>query len=338
MYTNRLGYAAMAEPATPTPASVDLHVVADRFNFEWATDPDSLEGQDTYWWWVVSVRVDPNEIIAEGDAGELWSIPFTTDGGDAITFGEPARVRQTFVPVAASAGQAATALVERRGQRVLAAALPRPTKPDRSNPAAASADEPHTEETTMDETVRTFLAAQGLDPDQATEDQINAASVFTAAGLLATPTPTPTVTPVVEAEPVGVLAPEPATAPTTVAVPVAASTAPPAGTVVVDEQRLAALEAAEATRREEDRNRVLASAMTEGRFAPSRHQHYLTAWQSDPDGTRVLLTASAADGGLAPNTVPVLERGANPAVTSTAHSLNRALSASGLPTTAPKGA
>jgi hypothetical protein len=57
---------------------------------------------------------------------------------------------------------------------------------------------------------------------------------------------------------------------------------------------------------------VFAKAMDEGRFAPSRREHYLQAWERDPEGTRHLLTAKAEDGGLAPNLVPVQARGTSP--------------------------
>lgn len=58
----------------------------------------------------------------------------------------------------------------------------------------------------------------------------------------------------------------------------------------------------------EDRDRAIAAAIQEGRFPVSRRAHYEQAWDRDPDGTRTLLTASAADGGLAPGLVPVAAR------------------------------
>lgn len=84
-----------------TTLSVDAQTIARRFNNEWAGIVDH-EGQDTYWWWARSVRVDPNELIADDGYGHLFAIPFTTDGEDDVTFDEPVRVRETYVPVAAA--------------------------------------------------------------------------------------------------------------------------------------------------------------------------------------------------------------------------------------------
>lgn len=163
---------------TPALASVDVSVVRQRFNFEWAMDPDNGADQDTYWWWACSVRVDPSEVIAADEEGNLWSVPFSTDGADEVTFGTPVRVRETFVPVEAAAGAAASEVVARRTQRVLASELAKPEKPDRDNPAASR---PRTEEAAMSPGIdiaaprsRTGLSEEDL-PDDATEEQINEA-------------------------------------------------------------------------------------------------------------------------------------------------------------------
>jgi hypothetical protein len=158
-------------------ASVDVSTIRERFNFDWAMDSDNGAEQDTYWWWACSVRVDPAEVIADDGEGGLWSIPFTTDGADEVTFGTPVRVRETFVPVDASEGVAATEAVTRRRQTVLASELAKPDKPDRDNPAAPR---PRQEEAMSpginiaDLRLRTGLSDTEL-PDDATEEQINAA-------------------------------------------------------------------------------------------------------------------------------------------------------------------
>ncbi len=157
-------------------ASVDVSIIAQRFNYEWATDPENGVEEDTYWWWACSVRVDPDEVIADDAEGNLWSIPFTTDGEDTVTFGTPVRVRETFVPVAAADGVAATAVVSRRSQRVLASQLAKPEKPARDNPAAAR---PQQEEEPVPLDIAALRSRLGLSdeqlPDDATEEQINAA-------------------------------------------------------------------------------------------------------------------------------------------------------------------
>lgn len=101
--------------------------------------------------------------------------------------------------------------------------------------------------------------------------------------------------------------------------PIAARSLPP-GAVVIDAQELERLRAGTATaetlarqQAESDRDTVLAAALREGRFAPSRREHWLRAWQADPEGTRHLLTAGEEEGGLAPNSIPIAARGAAPA-------------------------
>jgi hypothetical protein len=176
-------------------ASVDVSTIRERFNFGWAMDSDNGAEQDTYWWWACSVRVDPAEVIADDGEGGLWSIPFSTDGADEVTFGTPVRVRETFVPVDASEGVAATEAVTRRRQTVLASELAKPEKPDRDNPAASR---PRTEDA-MSPGIdiaalrsRTGMSEEDL-PDDATEEQINAA--LAAEPEAETPEDTPEETP-----------------------------------------------------------------------------------------------------------------------------------------------
>lgn len=170
--------ATAAAPAAPPRASVDAGSVAQHFNFEWAVNQDDHPELDTYWWWVVSVRLDPNEVWMEADDGTLWVIPFTTDGVDVTSVGEPAESRLVAVPATAADGATASAAVDRRRQRVLAAFHDRPEKPAPTTAAEVRPDSE--EETTM---ARTFMAALrsrlGISaaelPDDATDDQINAA-------------------------------------------------------------------------------------------------------------------------------------------------------------------
>lgn len=53
------------------------------------------------------------------------------------------------------------------------------------------------------------------------------------------------------------------------------------------------------------RAQALDQAVREGRFAEGRRAHYAAAFDSDPQGTLRLLTASVDDGGLAPLLAPV---------------------------------
>jgi ATP-dependent protease ClpP protease subunit len=79
----------------------------------------------------------------------------------------------------------------------------------------------------------------------------------------------------------------------------------PEGTVLVDAERLAQLEAqaaegvaARAQQRAEARDRALDNAIKVGKFPPSRKAHYAAAWDADPEGTQQLLNSLAE--GLVP--------------------------------------
>ncbi len=169
-----LAASTSASAADGAALSVSHSTIRDRFNWDWAVDRvgNDFDGDTTYWW-ARDIRLDPDEIIGDDEQGNLWSVPFTTDGKDEITFGEPARVRQDFVPVAAAT--------------MLVASFSRPSKPSRK-PAASAASpiaatgSPNTEgDEPMDKSVREFLVGQGHDPDTATSEQVTAAEQYVAA-------------------------------------------------------------------------------------------------------------------------------------------------------------
>lgn len=68
--------------------------------------------------------------------------------------------------------------------------------------------------------------------------------------------------------------------------------------------RLAA-EVEETTRRR-DRDELVDEAIHDGKFSPSRRDHYRARYDDDPDATRELIAR------LTPNTVPIVERGVDP--------------------------
>lgn len=166
--------AATAAAPAPARASVDAGSVAQHFNFEWAVHQDDHPDLDTYWWWVVSVRLDPNEVWMEADDGALWVIPFETDGVDITSVGEPAESRLVAVPVTAADGATASAAVDRRRQRVLATVHDRPVKPDPS-----AAERPNNEEVPVGINIAALRQRLGISatelPDDATEEQVNQA-------------------------------------------------------------------------------------------------------------------------------------------------------------------
>lgn len=267
---------ATSKEATVPDLSVSTDAVRQRFNFTWTVDEDNGVDMDTYWWWARDVRLDPNEVIADDDEGNLWSVPFTTDGEDTVTFGQPARVRQTYVPAAA------------------AAAFTRPAKTPRTHPVAPG--RLNTERNTpMDDNVRFFLLGRGIDPEAATEEQITEATDAVTAPISEAPAEE---TPEVEEQP----AEEEAPATDPIAVAATAALAETNARLAAAEQRLAARDAADTAAR---RDGIVASAVQSGRIAPAQRDHYRSLLDIDEDRTSGLLTALAPSVPLAALSDPV---------------------------------
>lgn len=280
----------LEEPAMATrtaTASVSVDNVVSAFEkWAWGDDDHTL---NTYWWWARDVRVDPDEVIASDGEGGTYRVPFTTDGEMVVTFGEPVEVRETYVDIAAATA-AASAAQARHEQRVLASDLPRPERPAAPGPASAAV-EPN-QEVHMDDNVREVLVGQGLDPDTATEEQINAASVFAAAGI--TPPVEHDDDPPVDDEPDPEHDPAAVEEPRTVTV----------SQEVYDEQqrRLEALETrdterdlAAATQR---RDRFADQMVTEGRITPA--ERALCRSNLDIDEAQTVAAYSALTAGRVP--------------------------------------
>jgi hypothetical protein len=274
--------ASMAEPIE---ASISAGSIRERFNFDWATS-NPLDDVDTYWWWARDVRVDPNEIIADDDEGNCWSIPFTTDGADEVTFGEPVKVREEFVPIG-SAEAVAASVRQRADQRVLASNLARPNKPD---PKTAASARPDNEEDTMDpKEIRDSL---GLAEDATDEEVIAKGQELREAAE--TEAPETPETPEVEAE------------------PIAAGAALPEGMVAVPADQWASVQAgakagtelaakSEATRRDE----TIKAAAEAGKVRPADRESLVNLHATNQAAFYSLLTESVDKGGLAPGLVPV---------------------------------
>lgn len=103
-----------------------------------------------------------------------------------------------------------------------------------------------------------------------------------------------------------------------VAEPAGVASRADAGTVRVDQTMLAQLRAdaqagreARAIQLRADRERIVDAAIQQGRFAPSRRQHYLRSLEVDPEGTTALIDS------LAEGLVPVNQRAVQPSETAT---------------------
>lgn len=226
---------------------------------------EKLDNEGDYASWVRTVLHDPDELLVQNDAnGDLFRIPFTVadEDGEDITFGEPVRVRIEYVDAEDTkpdAGEiAAAALAATAGHSV---GLVFATRSD-SRPQPTTT----TEEDSMDP--KALRASLGLDED-ATDEQVIAA--LAKHGL---------------AQPGGTNdndndeqeQHEEEEQPKQIA---AGRLALPEGTVLVDEQRMADLEAEVALSRTErtqrtasDRDAFIASAVSDGRIPRARAEFW----------------------------------------------------------------
>lgn len=232
--------------------------------------------------------------ITDESKGTLYRVDFAVSGSQ-VTFGDFVEVVEQDVPVAAGAPRAAAPLASWASRADVRAALGTDNR-DEEDPSMT------------DEQRRAIAVAYGLNPDTATEDECreavaNGAPVDEAAA----------------ADGSGEGEADQAVADAQVEQPVAARSALPEGVVMIDESELANLRAGaraglelQAAQATAERDRTIQAAIREGRIAPARAAQWSRSWDADPEGTRHLLTAAEADGGLAANTIPVVARGVEP--------------------------
>lgn len=272
--------ARVARPNEDAPpqvvAGMDMGMVGRAFCEdldEGSIDTSGLEDVGpTLWWWPRSVRAEDGGqlvIIADDDAGHLIRVPFTVKE-TSLTYGSPEVVMETFVPVDAQ-------LAKKKVGRVLASW---PTSQKPGSVSSIRAARPTNQEAMMDIDPAVLRARLGL-PDDADEAAITAA--------LATEQ---------EHKPAG-----------------DAGAAIPDGMVLVDEETFAQVrEGAEAglavaaQLNTNARDKSIKAAIDEGRIPPSRREHFEKLWGADEASAKTLLTASVADGGLAPGLIPAANR------------------------------
>lgn len=289
------------------------------------------------WWWIRAMLQEPNELIVEDeDSGDLYRVPYTI-AGDDVNFNDPIAVKIEYKdkPKPKEDKQAAS-LAAAAALAGLAAARPA----QKTIAQYSTREEAMTASSDVDPVA--LRQALGLD-DTATDNEVQVA--LAAAGLVGPPgggldtsaapgseqpgtTATGGETQPDNTAPAGPT--DPATAqPNQTPAPAggeAGTVTPPTptavaadGTVRLDAdtyQRL--LQGAEAGSRAEgrqqldDRTRIIDAAISAGKIAPSRRQHWLTKFAADEQEATTLLTAAVDQGGLAPGLVPVTELGGQP--------------------------
>jgi hypothetical protein len=284
---------------------------------------------ENFWWWIRSMFVDPNELIVEDeDSGSLYRVPFTTKG-DEVTFSDPVAVKIVYKDKPASQQDKQTAAweipVPPQGRNIAVYANRADSRPEQEGHTVTVVTEVDPvalrnslglAEDASEEDVRTALASAGYitppghETGGPTDDRAPASeqpgSSATAEHHDGGPDNTapggPTDPAVAEPEPV----------PADAAASAQGSAGGPTGVVTVDQAtwestRRQAAEGAQAFARQQaqERDGILAAAISEGRIPPSRRGYWATMLERDPEGARTLLTAAEDKGGLAKGLVPV---------------------------------
>lgn len=293
------GPSAIAASTAPgAPASVVAAAANASMSVSWDTiwerSLDWLRENKPEWpyAWTRDVRVDPSECIVDDDQGHLWALPFSTDGGNTITYGPalmpkaPPQFPDAPVPVMA-------------GRLVASFARPAKSKPQvAAGSTIAATERPNTEGVEpMDDRVREFLVGQGHDPETASEAQVQAAVAYVAAF------PTTLLDP--QGEPEGEVPEtleaeaEPEVAPEVERVPVAASKPDPIQ--AAKDKALTDLSAEVASLRAERDARLTAetkarrdakaTAAIGDKITPAEFEHYRGLMEVDEDRTDALLAA-----------------------------------------------
>lgn len=266
-------------------------------------DEVATEETGRYWWWARDIYTDPNQIVADDDEGGLWLVDFTSDEKQNVTFADPVKVLETFVPAPADQAAAARAVLGRDeparhfADRVAAGARERPE--GGVKPSATTG--------VMDVEGEKIRKALGLTAE-ATDDEVQAKLDEQAEAAPDTPPETPdpeegTETPEPATEPEE----EPSTAePEAETEPVAASD----GTVKVSkdvwEQTQRQARDGAAAREEqlvEAREGKLEDAVKAGKITPASKDDWRKKLVSAPAATARELEE------LAPGLVPVEEKG-----------------------------
>jgi hypothetical protein len=275
------------------------------------------------WWWVHAMMRDPDELIVEDEeGGQLYRIPYAIKG-ESIEFSDPIPVKIVFKDKpkkqTKQEARAALSMVLATGNRE---EFNRMTIASGVDPVALR-NALGLEDSATDDEVNTALSAAGFITQPGQEVPSNTggrAAGSEQPGTTESGAPTPTavpgsVTTMQDVQP-GQTPNDPGTA-QPVATPPAPAVAATGDLVHLDratyQRLLAGAETAERldkTTRQSERDRLIASAVSDTKIEPSRVEHWRRKYDEDPEGTRHLLTASFEQGGLAPGVVPVAPIGA----------------------------
>jgi hypothetical protein len=295
-----------AMPNTAVPEQIQASVTAEEVRRAFYKN---VAVGDRAYWWITSQYVDPPVLIVEGSSDEYYSIGWKTNG-DEVEFDDPVEVTVQYVDDSGSVAAEEAAPVAVFASRA----------ESRSEPDQQEDDVKFTPEQMKLLRAKLGKSEEEL-PDDASDEQITAALAETppegdqpdggdgGAGTTENPDEEEEETP-----PSGTSTGDAADpGQTQGGNAVSASSLQgiqaqlkAAGLVVVDEGTLQTLQAGaqaglrlDKKERERDRDETISAAISKGKFAPARREHYEKSWEADPEGTKALIE------GLAEGIVPI---------------------------------
>jgi hypothetical protein len=142
---------------------------------------DDFAQGDYYWWWIREVQLDPQQVIADDDDGNLLRVTYTLSG-DEVTWGEPVPVEiiyQDKVAAAAAGGTTMTVFASAADSRpegrnkekdmagntkvkANAETDPKPDEPETKPDEPGTTDDPKPDEPEIKSEVATVTVPEGM--------------------------------------------------------------------------------------------------------------------------------------------------------------------------------
>jgi hypothetical protein len=289
---------------------------------------DSLENNQM-WWWIRQVLVNPLQLVVDDDDGGLYLVDVTVASDDTITYGEPQPVKVEYVAATASG----LVEVHKDGQIVAASYEDAAASGGKVKAADRGDADDEEEESDMPKLSDDAIRRLGLEPGKATDDEINAAIMAKIAAEAEDADADDDDADDTETDDADDDADDTDDAPdtTTPAAPVTTPTTPttapptvPDGMTLVDSAQweemktgVAAATGLVKKQKAKERDDFIAAACKKGKFPRARVGHYTTLWNSDPQGTKVLIENLAE--GLIPIDAKGVEGEVDPAVAAAAY-------------------
>lgn len=275
--------------------------------------------------WITAHYQSPQLLIAEDENGSTYHVKYSF-AGDDVNFEDPIPVKIQYVEEDGGKVAARAEMPDTVPVAIFASREDSLNERNKKSPSSSRTPDPdkETKEITKVtvEHIKLLRARLGVSaevlPDDATDEQLSKVLAETPQEEPPPAETPPAETPPAETPPEETPPAETPPAPTTEeAELVTAAQMPnlPNGMVLIDKEVWAGLQNdvkrhtnLERKLNEQERDQILAQAVTDGKFPPSRKSHYAGLYDKDPEGTKQFIASLAAD------IVPVEQRGTSQTV------------------------